>query len=133
MLTKKSASTRKPLLDAKTALQFEGVLRKALASSNHIITIDNVSGRILIMTEDNLSGRIITIDDIAGRQIMADDIAGRLSQKYLRGSTKVELDAGEIVRFYKHLLSRLTGSQVTVSKGKGSASKTKKSTKSKSK
>jgi hypothetical protein len=82
MPTKKSASTAKPPLDAKTELKLEEILRKALASSNLVITIDNVSGRII--TTDDIAGRtIITIDDIAGRIIVAtvDNIAGRPKSK----------------------------------------------------
>jgi hypothetical protein len=69
MTTKKSASTAKPQLDAKTELKFEEILRKALASSNLVITIDNVSGRTII-TADDIAGRIIvaTVDNISGRQ-----------------------------------------------------------------
>lgn len=58
---------------------------------------------------------------VSSNNIMIDDISGRLSRKQLRESAKVELDAVETVRFYRHLLASLSGSKATAAKDKGSA------------
>lgn len=147
MPTKNPTSTAELQLDTKTALKIEEILREALVSSNILVLEDDIAGRIKtndragIIMIDDISGiftsdaraHIIMVDDLSGRQIMTDDIAGRLSQKDLRKSATVELDAGEAVHFYKHLLASLLGSKASATEGKGSASETKKSTKSKNK
>jgi hypothetical protein len=78
MPTKKPTSTAKPQSGNKTTLKLEEILRKALASSSIIITIDNVSGRII--TTDDIAGRtILTAENLSGRIIVAtvDNISGR--------------------------------------------------------
>jgi hypothetical protein len=93
MPTTKSASKTNPQLDGKTALGFDIVFRKTSVSSNIIVLEDDIAGRAIVTT-DNVSGRILVAT--------VDNISGRLSQKYVRGKTRVELDA-EIARFYKYL------------------------------
>jgi hypothetical protein len=82
MPAKKTSSAAKLQRNNKTVLKLEEVLRKALASPNLIITIDDIAGRII--TADDIAGRtVITVENLSGRIIVAtvDNISGRTDKK----------------------------------------------------